>query len=78
MDQGELGREVGLIPSDIVLDVDAAPLPHKVAEPPNFWPMSIVTWPNGWMDQDETWHAGRPISVVANWLAGSRFQDATW
>ena len=17
-------------------------------------------WPNGWMDQDETWHAGRP------------------
>jgi len=19
-----------------------------------------VPWPNGWMDQDETWHAGRP------------------
>ena len=19
-----------------------------------------VLWPNGWMDQDETWHAGRP------------------
>jgi len=21
-----------------------------------------VLWPNGWMDQDETWHAGRPQS----------------
>ena len=21
-----------------------------------------VLWPNGWMDQDETWHAGRPVS----------------
>jgi len=20
-----------------------------------------VQWPNGWMDQDETWHAGRPL-----------------
>ena len=20
-----------------------------------------VLWPNGWMDQDETWHAGRPL-----------------
>jgi len=19
-----------------------------------------VLWPNGWMDQDETWHAGKP------------------
>jgi len=19
-----------------------------------------VLWPNGWMDRDETWHAGRP------------------
>jgi len=19
-----------------------------------------VTWPNGWMDQDDSWHAGRP------------------
>jgi len=37
-----LGREVGLSPSDIVSDKDAAPLPQKVVEPPNFWPMSIV------------------------------------
>ena len=21
---------------------------------------SVGVWPNGWMDQDETWHAGRP------------------
>jgi len=21
-----------------------------------------VLWPNGWMDQDETWHAGKPRS----------------
>ena len=20
----------------------------------------LSVWPNGWMDQDETWHAGRP------------------
>ena len=20
----------------------------------------VVLWPNGWMDQDDTWHAGRP------------------
>jgi len=36
-----LGREVGLNPRDIVLDV-LAPLPEKAAEPPNFRPMSIV------------------------------------
>jgi len=34
-------------------------------------------WPNGWTDQDETWHAGsppnyRPKSVAAKWLHGSR------
>ena len=23
-----------------------------------------VLWPNGWMDQDETWHAGRPVSYT--------------
>jgi len=34
---------------------------------PNFRPMSVcpvcdvgVLWPNGWMEQDETWHGGRP------------------
>jgi len=24
------------------------------------WRWCIVLWPNGWTDQDETWHAGRP------------------
>jgi len=29
------------------------------------WPVYLycnvgVLWPNGWMHQDETWHAGRP------------------
>jgi len=36
----------------------AAPLPGKGGTVPNFRPMSIV--PNGWMDQDGTWHGGRP------------------
>ena len=37
-----LGMEVGLSPSDFVLDGDPAPLPQKRAECPNFWPMSIA------------------------------------
>ena len=38
-----LGREVGLSPSDIVLDGDLVPLPKGGgAEPPNFRPMFIV------------------------------------
>jgi len=36
-----LGREVGLGPGHIVLDGDPAP-PQKGAQPPIFWPMSIV------------------------------------
>jgi len=31
---------------------------------PVLWSLSVcnvgVLWPNGWMDQDEPWHAGRP------------------
>ena len=52
-----LGRELGLSPSDIVLDRDPAPLPQKGAEPQIFGP--YLLWPNGWMDQDATWHGGR-------------------
>jgi len=37
-----LGREVGLGPSDFVLDGDPALSPKMGAEPPNFWPKSIV------------------------------------
>jgi len=25
----------------------------------DFWATVRVLWPNGWMDQDETWHGGR-------------------
>jgi len=35
-----------------------APPPQKGAEPPIFGP--CLLWPNGWMDQDGTWHGGRP------------------
>ena len=31
---------------------------QKGAEPPIFGP--YLLWPNGWMDQDATWHGGRP------------------
>jgi len=34
------------------------PLPKKGAEPQIFGP--CLLWPNGWMDQDGTWHACRP------------------
>ena len=51
-----LGAEEGLGPNDIVSNGDAAP-PRKDTAP-NFRPMSIV--PNGWMDQDVTWHGCRP------------------
>ena len=43
------GIEVGLSPGDFMLDGDAAPLPKKGLEPPNFRP--CLLWPNGWMDQ---------------------------
>jgi len=54
-----LGMEVGLGPSDIVLDGDPAPLPQKGGRaPPIFGP--FLLWPNGWMHQDATWNGGRP------------------
>jgi len=54
------GREVDLGPSNIVLDGDPASLPKKGAEPPVFGP--CLLWPNGWIDQDGTWHGGGPRS----------------
>jgi len=53
-----LGMEVGLGPGDFVLDGDPAPLTQKGAELPIFGP--CLLWPNGWMDQDDSWHGGRP------------------
>jgi len=48
--------EVGLGPGHIVLDWD--PAPPKEAQPPIFG-LSLLR-PNGWMDQDATWHGGWP------------------
>ena len=55
-----LGMEVGLGLGDFVLDVDAALPPQKGGEAPYFRP--CVLWPNGWIDQDGTWHGGGPRS----------------
>jgi len=55
-----LGREVGLGPSDIVLDGDPAPLPQKGGRAPNFRPMSIVAKrPDGL-----SWHLARRWASV--------------
>jgi len=41
-----------------VLDGEPAPLHKNGAEPPIFGP--CLLWPNGWMNQDDTWYEGRP------------------
>jgi len=38
-----LGMDVGLSPGDFGFNGDPAALPKKGAEPPNFWPIFIVT-----------------------------------
>ena len=50
-----LGMEVGLGPGDIALHMDPAPPPPKrgAQELPLFSP--CVLWPNGWMDEDDTY-----------------------
>jgi len=55
-----LGMAVGLSPGDFVLDGDPAPFPKRRRSPAIFGP--CLLWPNGWMDQDSTWHGGRPWS----------------
>ena len=68
-----LGTEVGLSPGDFVFDGDAAPPPQKGdgVYSPIFGP--CLLWPNGWMDQDGTWHGGRPWSRphCARWGSSS-------
>jgi len=54
----KLSMQVGLGPGQIVLDGDPASLVQKGAQPPIFGP--CLLWPNGWMDQDGTWHGGGP------------------
>ena len=59
-----LGMEVGLSPRDFVLDGD--PAPSQKGGGAWGWSPQIfgqcLLWPNGSMDQDGTWHGGRPWS----------------
>jgi len=66
-----LGMEVGLDPSNIVLDGDPAPFLKRGSEPPIFGP--CLLWPNGCMDQDATWCGGGPWprSHCAKWRPSS-------
>jgi len=57
-----LGMEVNLGPGDLVLDGDPAPPSPKRKRSPNFSAHIYCMWPNGWMDQDGTWHGRRPQS----------------
>jgi len=60
-----LGMEVGLIQRNFVLDGDPAPYQKRgrarERSPPIFGPRLL--WPNGRMDQDGTWHGGRPRAM---------------
>ena len=56
-----LGMEVGLGPGDFVLDGNPAPLPKRGRSPSPIFGQCPL-WPNGWMDQDSTWHGGGPWS----------------
>jgi len=53
-----LGMEVGLSQGDFVLDEEPATPTQKRGGTPIFGP--CLLWPNGRMDQDGTWHGGRP------------------
>jgi len=56
----KLGMQVGLGPGHVVLDGYPASPPSKGHSPPIFIFGPYLLWPNGWMDQDGTWHVGRP------------------
>jgi len=54
-----LGMGVSLGPGHIVLDGESAPSPKRVRAPsPILGPFLLS--PNGWMNQDDTWHGGGP------------------
>jgi len=85
-----LGVEVGLDPSDIVLDRDPAPAsPERGQSPPPIFGPCLL-WPNGCMDQDATWYEGnpRPGNIVLDadpspapcllWPDSWMDQDANW
>jgi len=52
--------EVGLGPGDFGVRWGHSSPPQKGAEPAIF--DGCLLWPNGWMDQDGTWHGGGPWS----------------
>ena len=60
-----LGMEVDLIQGDFVLD-GTHPPPSQKGGGARGWSSPIfgpcLLWPNGWMDEDNTWHGGRPWS----------------
>ena len=66
-----LGMEVGLGQGHIVLDGDPAPLRKRSTALPIFGP--CLLWPNGWMDQEGTWHGARPWPRphCARWVPSS-------
>jgi len=70
-----LGMDVGLGPGDFVFGGDPAPSQKRRHSPhPLFGPfVPCLLWPNGWMDQDSTWYAGksRPRRRCIRW--GSQF-----
>jgi len=61
------------VPDDNVLDGDPAPPPRKRGGAPSPISGPCLLWPNGWMDQDGTWHGGGPWSRphCARWGPGS-------
>jgi len=52
----KLGMQVCLDPDHIVLDGAQLTSHKRGRSPPIFGPCPL--WPNGWMDQDATWHGG--------------------
>jgi len=56
-----LGMEIDFRPGDFVLDGNPAPLPKRGRSPSPIFGQCPL-WPNGWMDQDSTWHGGGPWS----------------
>ena len=68
-------------PSDIVLGGDPAHSPAKRGEGhsnPHHFPTHVL-WPNGWMDQDATWHGGwpRPRPHCVRWGLSSPLKRGT-
>ena len=61
------GMEVALSARDFVLDGDQPIPPKKGEKPPIFGP--FLSRPNGWMDQDATWHGGTrgPTTPPQKW-----------